>query len=101
MKSVYRGLALEAIEKVLNVGREDLLGRSRVRHIVEARSMLIYVLYTYPSFRFTQREIGEFCDRDRSYISAVCDKMQAWDSIYRDVTEKKDRVFSYIDKKLL
>jgi chromosomal replication initiation ATPase DnaA len=101
MRGFLKMTAVHAVSRVYNVTREDIMGRSRIRNISEARQMLVYVMYSYPAFGMTQREIGEFCNRERTYISHVCSKMENWVTLYTDVQEKYEKVTSMIDKSLL
>ena len=56
----------EVIENRLGISKEDILGKSRYRPIVDARMVLAYILRTYN--KETLQSIGKIIDRDHSAV---------------------------------
>ena len=56
----------EVIENRLGISKDQILGKSRYRPIVDARMVLVYILRTYN--KETLQSIGKIIDRDHSAV---------------------------------
>lgn len=63
-------LALDAVSKVFGVPIPDIMGRSRVRRVVEARHAYMSIMRN--STRMSLADIGSIMDRDHSTVIHSC-----------------------------
>jgi chromosomal replication initiator protein len=76
---------LNRVSKMLEIPVLDILGRSRIPNIVEARQICMYLFW---KSGVTFEKVGEAFDRDHSTVIHARDKVES-------TTPKTDKVFWY------
>jgi chromosomal replication initiation ATPase DnaA len=79
------------------IDKKDVIGKKRYREIMQARHMMMYLLYSDRYLNLPLREIGRlFSGRDHSSVTHAVYAIRNDISIYDDVNLKLSNLYLYV-----